>query len=42
MGSGATLGNVLLFLSAFEQCLRAAGYTPRAAGASVAAAAANR
>jgi alanine-glyoxylate transaminase/serine-glyoxylate transaminase/serine-pyruvate transaminase len=41
MGSGATLANVLLFLSAFEQCLRAAGYTPRTDGAAVAAAAAH-
>jgi alanine-glyoxylate transaminase/serine-glyoxylate transaminase/serine-pyruvate transaminase len=26
MGSGSTLANVLLFLAAFERCLRAAGY----------------
>jgi alanine-glyoxylate transaminase/serine-glyoxylate transaminase/serine-pyruvate transaminase len=28
MGSGSTLANVLLFLAAFERCLRAAGYVP--------------
>jgi alanine-glyoxylate transaminase/serine-glyoxylate transaminase/serine-pyruvate transaminase len=38
MGSGSTLANVLLFLAAFERCLRAAGYTPRAANAALAAA----
>jgi alanine-glyoxylate transaminase/serine-glyoxylate transaminase/serine-pyruvate transaminase len=36
MGSGATQANVLLFLGAFEYCLRAAGYTPRTAGAGAA------
>jgi alanine-glyoxylate transaminase/serine-glyoxylate transaminase/serine-pyruvate transaminase len=29
MGAGATLPNVLLFLAAFERCLRSAGYAPR-------------
>ena len=28
MGSGSTLANVLLFLAAFDRCLRAAGYVP--------------
>jgi alanine-glyoxylate transaminase / serine-glyoxylate transaminase / serine-pyruvate transaminase len=37
MGAGSTLANVLLFLSAFERCLRAEGYTPRAANATLAA-----
>lgn len=37
MGAGSTLGNVLLFLSAFERCLRAEGYTPRTGSAAVAA-----
>lgn len=36
MGSGSTLPNVLLFLAAFERCLAAAGYTPRAAASSAA------
>ena len=38
MGSGSTLANVLLFLSAFERCLRAAGYGPRDANAAADAA----
>ena len=42
MGSGSTLANVLLFLAAFERCLRAAGYNPRAANAAVSAANAAR
>ena len=42
MGSGATLANVLLFLSAFERCLRTAGYTPPEGSAAVAAANAAR
>jgi alanine-glyoxylate transaminase/serine-glyoxylate transaminase/serine-pyruvate transaminase len=42
MGSGSTLPNVLLFLSAFERCLRAAGYTHRASNAALAAADAAR
>ena len=42
MGSGATLSNVLLFLGAFEHCLRAAGYAPRSNGATAAAAVAGR
>jgi alanine-glyoxylate transaminase/serine-glyoxylate transaminase/serine-pyruvate transaminase len=37
MGSGSTLANVLLFLSAFERCLRAAGYKPGAPNATLAA-----
>ena len=37
MGAGSTLGNVLLFLSAFERCLRAEGFTPRTASAAVGA-----
>jgi len=37
MGAGSTLSNVLLFLSAFERCLRAAGYRPRSSNAAVAA-----
>ena len=40
MGSGSSLSNVLLFLAAFDRCLRSAGYTPAAAGAPAAAAAA--
>jgi alanine-glyoxylate transaminase / serine-glyoxylate transaminase / serine-pyruvate transaminase len=36
MGSGATLANVLLFLAAFERCLRGAGYAPPASGVAVA------
>lgn len=42
MGSGSTLATVLLFLSAFERCLRSAGYIPRATSAAVAAADAAR
>jgi alanine-glyoxylate transaminase/serine-glyoxylate transaminase/serine-pyruvate transaminase len=42
MGSGSTLANVLLFLAAFERCLRAAGHNPRAANAAVSAANAAR
>jgi len=42
MGSGSTLANVLLFLAAFERCLRAAGYTPRPANAAASAANAAR
>ena len=38
MGSGSTIANVLLFLSAFERCLRAAGYKARSTNASLAAA----
>jgi alanine-glyoxylate transaminase/serine-glyoxylate transaminase/serine-pyruvate transaminase len=38
MGAGSTLSNVLLFLGAFEHCLRAEGYAPRPANAGVAAA----
>ena len=38
MGAGSTLGNVLLFLSAFERCLRAEGYAARTANAVLAAA----
>jgi len=36
MGSGATAGNVILFLGAFARCLRAAGYGVPADGAAVA------
>lgn len=32
MGSGSTAANVLLFLAAFEDCLRAAGYETRRVG----------
>ncbi len=42
MGSGSTLANVLLFLTAFERCLRAAGYKPRSPNATLAAADAAR
>lgn len=42
MGSGSTLANVLLFLGAFERCLRTAGYTRPGAGAAIAAAEAVR
>ena len=42
MGSGSTLSNVLLFLTAFERCLRAAGYQPRSPNATLAAADAAR
>jgi alanine-glyoxylate transaminase / serine-glyoxylate transaminase / serine-pyruvate transaminase len=35
MGSGATVGNVMLLLAALERCLRAAGYVPPASGAAV-------
>lgn len=35
MGSGATIGNVILLLAALERCLRAAGYVPPASGAAV-------
>ena len=38
MGSGATMGNVLLFLAAFERCLDSAGYRAPAHGTAVAAA----
>jgi alanine-glyoxylate transaminase/serine-glyoxylate transaminase/serine-pyruvate transaminase len=38
MGSGSTLANVLLFLTAFERALQSAGYHARATGAAVAAA----
>ena len=38
MGSGSTLANVLLFLTAFEQALQSAGYRARGNGAAVAAA----
>jgi alanine-glyoxylate transaminase/serine-glyoxylate transaminase/serine-pyruvate transaminase len=38
MGSGATMGNVLLFLAAFERCLTTAGFAAPAAGTAVAAA----
>jgi alanine-glyoxylate transaminase/serine-glyoxylate transaminase/serine-pyruvate transaminase len=38
MGSGSTLSNVLLLLTALEQTLRAAGYRSDRAGAAVAAA----
>jgi alanine-glyoxylate transaminase/serine-glyoxylate transaminase/serine-pyruvate transaminase len=37
MGAGSTLSNVLLFLSAFEHCLRAEGYSPRTTNAALAA-----
>lgn len=40
MGSGATMGNVLLFLAAFERCLTTAGYSAPARGTAVAAASA--
>jgi alanine-glyoxylate transaminase/serine-glyoxylate transaminase/serine-pyruvate transaminase len=42
MGSGSTLSNVLLFLTAFERCLQAAGYRAREANAAAAAAEAAR
>jgi alanine-glyoxylate transaminase/serine-glyoxylate transaminase/serine-pyruvate transaminase len=42
MGSGSTLSNVLLFLAAFERCLRAAGYKGGSAAAAAAAAEAVR
>ena len=42
MGAGSTMANVLLFLGAFERCLRAAGYTPPSGSATVAAAQAAR
>jgi alanine-glyoxylate transaminase/serine-glyoxylate transaminase/serine-pyruvate transaminase len=42
MGSGSTLANVLLFLAAFERCLRTAGYTRPGADAAMAAAEAVR
>jgi len=38
MGSGATMGNVLLFLAAFERCLHSAGYRAPTHGTAVAAA----
>jgi alanine-glyoxylate transaminase / serine-glyoxylate transaminase / serine-pyruvate transaminase len=38
MGSGSTLANVLLFLTAFERALQSAGYRARDTGAAVAAA----
>lgn len=38
MGAGSTMANVLLFLGAFERCLRASGYTPPSGSATVAAA----
>jgi alanine-glyoxylate transaminase/serine-glyoxylate transaminase/serine-pyruvate transaminase len=38
MGSGSTLSNVLLLLTALEHVLRATGYRPNTAGAAVAAA----
>ncbi len=38
MGSGSTLANVLLFLGAFERCLRAEGYTGPSVNAALAAA----
>lgn len=38
MGAGSTLANVLLFLSALERVLRAAGYEPGTASAAVSAA----
>jgi alanine-glyoxylate transaminase / serine-glyoxylate transaminase / serine-pyruvate transaminase len=38
MGSGSTLANVLLFLTAFERALQSAGYRAHATGAAVAAA----
>lgn len=31
MGAGSTLSNVMLFISAFERCLRGAGFHPRSA-----------
>jgi alanine-glyoxylate transaminase/serine-glyoxylate transaminase/serine-pyruvate transaminase len=37
MGAGSTMANVLLFLAAFERCLRASGYTPPSRSATVAA-----
>ena len=37
MGAGSTMANVLLFLGAFERCLRASGYTPPSGSATVAA-----
>lgn len=42
MGAGSTLANVLLFLSAFEHCLRASGYTPPSRSTAVGAAQARR
>lgn len=42
MGAGSTMANVLLFLGAFERCLRASGYTPPSGSATVAAAQAAR
>jgi alanine-glyoxylate transaminase / serine-glyoxylate transaminase / serine-pyruvate transaminase len=42
MGSGATVGNVMLLLVALERCLRAAGYVPPASGAAVMTAATAR
>jgi alanine-glyoxylate transaminase/serine-glyoxylate transaminase/serine-pyruvate transaminase len=42
MGSGSTLANVLLFLSAFERCLRAEGYSSRRASTAVAETQASR
>jgi alanine-glyoxylate transaminase/serine-glyoxylate transaminase/serine-pyruvate transaminase len=42
MGAGSTMANVLLFLGAFERCLRAAGYTPPSGSATVARAQAAR
>jgi alanine-glyoxylate transaminase/serine-glyoxylate transaminase/serine-pyruvate transaminase len=37
MGAGSTMANVLLFLGAFERCLRASGYTPPSGSATVTA-----
>jgi alanine-glyoxylate transaminase / serine-glyoxylate transaminase / serine-pyruvate transaminase len=38
MGSGSTLANVMLFLTAFERALQNAGYRAHGTGAAVAAA----
>jgi alanine-glyoxylate transaminase/serine-glyoxylate transaminase/serine-pyruvate transaminase len=36
MGAGSTLSNVMLFVSAFERCLRGAGFQPRSSNPAVA------